>query len=93
MATFLGGINGTSSSNKLTAITKKNQTNVNKAIYWGMKYNEINDMRDRADDSGDMKAYRKFDRMAANAFDKHLEFMDSLPKGEQARVERFVFPR
>ena len=93
MATFLGGINGTSSSNKLTAKSKKNQTIINKAIYCGMKYNEVNDMRDRADDAGDMKSYVKFDRMAANAFDKHLEFMDSLPKGEQARVERFVFPR
>ena len=93
MATFLGGINGTSSSNKLTAKSKKNQTIINKAIYWGMKYNEVNDMRDRADDAGDMKSYVKFDRMAANAFDKHLEFMSELPKTEQARVERFVFPR
>lgn len=91
MATFLGGINGTSSSNKLTAGTKRNQANLNKAIYWGMKYNEINDLRDRAYDSGDEKAYRKYDRMASNAFDKHLDYMSELPKKEQARVERFVF--
>jgi hypothetical protein len=93
MAIFLGGINGTGSANKLTAITKANQTYVNKAVYWGMKYNELNDDRDRADDAGDMKSYVKFDRMAANAFDKHLEYMSELPKREQAKVEKFVFPR
>ena len=91
MSIFLGGINGTSNSGKLTAITRANQNNVNKAVYWGQKYNQLNDERDRADDAGDMKSYVKLDRMAANAFDKHLEYMSELPKREQAKVERFVF--
>jgi len=91
MAIFLGGINGTSTSGKLTAITRANQSTVNKAVYWGQKYNQLNDERDRADDAGDMKSYVKLDRMAANAFDKHLEYMSELPKREQAKVEKFVF--
>jgi hypothetical protein len=66
MSIFLGGINGTSNSGKLTAITRANQNNVNKAVYWGQKYNQLNDERDRADDAGDMKSYVKLDRMAAN---------------------------
>ena len=90
MNTFLGGIFGTEKP-KLTAASKKNQTNVNKAIYWGIKYNEINDERNAADDAGDMKSYVKFDRMAANAFDKHLDYMSELPKSEQKRIEKLLF--
>ena len=93
MNTFLGAINASGTSPKLTAASKRNQTNLNKAIYWGMKYNQVNDLRDVADNNGDMKAYRKYDRMAENAFDKYLEYLDSLPKTERNRVERLVFPR
>ncbi len=89
MAVFIGAVRG--SSNKLTATTKKNQSNLNKAIQWGMKYNQLNDMRGRASDMGDERAYRKLDRQCETAFDKHLEYMVELPKKEQARVEKFVF--
>jgi hypothetical protein len=91
MNTFLGGINGTSTSGKLTAITRANQSNVNKAVYWGQKYNELNDARDRADDAGNQKLYKQLDRQASAAFEKHLDFMSELPKREQAKVEKFVF--
>jgi hypothetical protein len=91
MNTFLGGIFGTSKPKTLTALTKKNQTNVNKAVYWGFRYNELNDLRDDADGQGDDKLYKKYDRMASDAFNKHLDYMSELPKREQVRVEKFVF--
>ena len=94
MATFLGGIFGTSKPTpQVTTKSRKNQTNVNKAIYWGMKYNQLNDLRDKADDIGDEKAYRKYDRQCEAAFDKHLDYMSELPKSEQKKVEKYVFPR
>jgi hypothetical protein len=88
MAVFIGAIKG---SNPLTAKTKKNQANLNKAIYWGVEYDKINDLRDRADDSGDEKAYRKYNRMAENAFEKYLGYISQLPKVEQKRVEKFIY--
>lgn len=91
MNTFLGGIFGTAKPKTLTALTKKNQSNVNKAVSWGQKYNELNDARDRANDMGDEKLYRKLDRQAEAAFNKHLDYMSELPKREQVRVEKFVF--
>ena len=91
MNTFLGGIFGTSTEGKLTAITRANQNNVNKAVYWGQKYNVLNDLRDDADGQGNDKLYKKYDRMASDAFNKHLEYMSELPKREQAKVEKFVF--
>lgn len=91
MAIFLGGITGTSTEGKLTAITRANQSKVNKAVYWGQRYNILNDLRDDADGQGDEKLYRKYDRMASDAFNKHLEYMSEIPKREQAKVEKFVF--
>lgn len=91
MNTFLGGIFGTSTEGKLTAITKRNQSNVNKAVYFGQQYNVTSDARDRAYDNGNDKLGRQLDRKAENAFNKHLDYMSELPKREQARVEKFVF--
>ena len=91
MNTFLGGISGTSTEGKLTAITRANQNNVNKAVYWGQKYNVLNDARDRAYDNGNDKLYKQLDRQCEAAFNKHLDYMSELPKREQAKVEKFVF--
>jgi hypothetical protein len=91
MNTFLGGINGTSTEGKLTAITRANQSNVNKAVYWGQKYNVTSDARDRAYDNDNEKLGRQLDRQAEAAFNKHLDYMSELPKREQAKVEKFVF--
>jgi hypothetical protein len=60
MATFIGGISGTGEIKKA------------KRIALGEKINKLNDMKDKAFDKGDMKAYRKLDRMAVVAFDKWL---------------------
>jgi hypothetical protein len=79
--------------NKLTAITKKNQSNVNKAVFHGMRYIVLNDLRDDADNMGDDKLYKKYDRMCANSFDRHLDYMNELPKREQKRVELFLYPK
>ena len=91
MSIFLGGISGTSTEGKLTAITRANQSNVNKAVYWGQRYNILNDLRDDADGQGNDKLYKMYDRMASDAFNKHLDYMSELPKREQAKVEKFVF--
>ena len=60
MNTFLGGIFGISESKK------------SKRIALAEKYNKLNDMRDKAFNSGDMKAYRKLDKMAVIAFEKWI---------------------
>jgi len=60
MATFLGGIFGIGETKK------------SKSFDLGRRYNELNDKRDKAFNSGDMKAYRKFDRMAVIAFEKWI---------------------
>lgn len=88
MAVFIGGIG---SSNTMMAKKKQNQTNFKKAIYHGMRYNEIVNLAFRAGDMGDEKLQRKLERQQEMAFDKHLEFMNQLPKYEQARVEKIVF--
>jgi hypothetical protein len=79
--------------NKLTAKTKKNQTNLNKAVFHGMRYIVLNDLRDDADGQGDEKLVRKYDRMCAESFDKHLDYMNELPQYEQKRVELFLYPK
>jgi hypothetical protein len=92
MNTFLGGIFGTSTEGKLTAITRANQNNVNKAVYWGQKYNELRDRVNRAEDKEDYNLVKKLDRQSDIAFNQHLDYMNSLPKREQEKVEKFVFP-
>lgn len=85
MAVLLGAVN------PLNAKSKKNQSNLNKAILWGRKYNTLNDQRDIADGNGDERLYRKLNRQCEVAFDKHLEYLHELPKSEQKRVEKLVF--
>jgi hypothetical protein len=46
----------------IIAITKKNQSLVNRAAKWMVKYNELNDLRNAADDADNVKEYRKLDR-------------------------------
>ena len=72
----------------LTAINKKHQSKVNKAINWLIKYSENNTLRDMASDNEDDWDYRKYDRICIKAFDKYLEVISELPKGEVARIEK-----
>lgn len=84
----VGAVKG--GSNLLTAFTKKNQVHLNKAIYWGGKYNELVNMADAAEDLGDTKLCNKLHIQQADAFNKYLEHMNSLPKKEQSRVVKLL---
>lgn len=72
----------------LTAINKKHQAKVNRAINWLIKYSEANDLRNIADGEGDEKLYNKYDRICINAFDKYLEIISELPSREVAKIEK-----
>lgn len=75
----------------LTAFSKKNQSKVNKALYWGAKYNVLNDARELAYNEGDERLHRSLDNKCLNTYDKYLEYFDVLPKREQKRVEKIIF--
>jgi hypothetical protein len=72
----------------ITAINKKHQSKVNRAITWLIKYNEFNNQRDIADGNADEKMYRKYDRLCANSFDKYLWIVDELPNRERNNIEK-----
>ena len=74
-----------------TSISKKHKANATKAIYWGMSYNKLSDLKNEAEGKGLNNAAIKFDREAEAAFNKHLDFMSLLPKRDQAIVEKSVF--
>lgn len=72
----------------MTAINPKNQVKVNKCVKTLEKYYTLNDMRDAADDSGDSKAYNKYNKQCESVFDKYLELFEALPKYEQKQIEK-----
>jgi len=72
----------------LIAINPKNQSKVNRILAWATKYDIANNNRDIADGDGDDKAYKKYDRQCQMMFDKYLELMDDLPKGQQKAIEK-----
>lgn len=71
----------------LTAINPKHQAMVNRAMKHLLKYNELNDQRDIADNDGDTRLFAKLDRACERAFDKFLEAMSELPKREREQIE------
>jgi hypothetical protein len=71
----------------LKAKTPKNQAILNRTIKALVKYNNLNNQRDKADDSGDEKLYRKLNRQCEVAFDNYLELAEGLPKYEKDRLE------
>ena len=79
------------SKNIIVAKSKKNQSNINKAVEWGFKYDKANDLRDKADDNGDIKAFKAANRLCESSFDKHLDYMSEVPKTEQKRVENLIW--
>jgi len=84
MAVLLGAVN------VITAKTKKNQSNLNKAIDWGKKHFRISDARDRAYDDDNMRLARSLDRQAESSFDKYTTYLEMLPKAEQKKVDNYV---
>jgi len=72
----------------LKAINKQHQVKVNRVVKALVKYNALNDLRDKADNDGDMKAYNKYDRQCSNAWDKYYDLRDELPKREILNIEK-----
>ena len=74
-----------------SAITKKNQALVNKAVSWLQKYDSLNDLRSIAEDNDNYKELKKLDRACENAYDKYLEYSSQLPKREVERIEKLFW--
>jgi len=75
---------------QVKAINKKHQSMVNKAIKYNALYDELNELRNNADDIGVEKLFRKYDRMCENAFDKFLDAMNELPNREQKNIMKHI---
>lgn len=79
---------------KIQAINKKHQSMVNKAVKYLIKYNESNDLRDKASDNNekdydeDCKEWRKYDRRCELMYDKYLECIAELPGREAEQIEK-----
>ncbi len=79
----------------LQSINPKNQSRVNKAIDWMRKYEEANTKRDLISDNlecddEDSKEWRAINRRCEQAFDKYLDVMYELPKGQQKAIDKFL---
>ncbi len=75
----------------ITALNKKNQKMVSKAYKFLAKYDQNNTLRDMAEDQDDQKAYKKYDRICVDSFDKYLEALAELPKREADRIEKIYY--
>jgi hypothetical protein len=75
----------------ITALNKKHQKQVNKAYKYLEKYDQNNTLRGQADDQDDQKAYKKYDRICIDAFDKYLDALSELPKREADRIEKIYY--
>jgi len=76
---------------KIIANNKKNQAQVNKAVKFLIRYNENNDLRNKADGEGDEKLCAKFDRICEIAFDNYLDAISELPKTEINAIEKKLY--
>ena len=75
----------------MKAINAKNQKTVNKCVKAHERYNALNDLRNAAEDSDNMKLFVKLNKQCGDAFDKYLEFLYELPKNQQQAIEKFFF--
>lgn len=75
----------------IKAINPKNQSLVNKAVKYLQKYYELNDLRNVADNNGAEKELKKYNRMCEDVFDKYLDALAELPKGQQQIIDKLIF--
>jgi hypothetical protein len=71
----------------ISAINKKNQKAVNKAVKCLIAYNQLNDLRNLADDDCNQKLIEKLDNKCSNAWDKYNDAIYDLPKREIQKIE------
>lgn len=74
----------------ISAINKKYQSKINRALKFWCNYDSFNNERDIADGNGDEKLYRKFDRLCQSTFDKYLDIIEELPKRERVNFEKAI---
>jgi hypothetical protein len=75
----------------MKAKNKKNQAMINKCIKALRRYDALNSLRDIADNDGNEREVKKYNRLCENVFDKYLTYSDELPKYEQKRIEKFFY--
>lgn len=68
--------------------TVKNSKLFNKVLKSLVKYNELNNLRDKANDEGNDKEFNKLDKKCEIAFSNYLDLLEQLPKYEQVRIEK-----
>lgn len=71
----------------IQAINPKNQTTVNRCVKALARYELLNDLRNLAEDSGNEREYRKYNRLCEQVFDRYLDYLYSLPKYQQKAIE------
>jgi hypothetical protein len=76
---------------KIIAKNKKNQSQVNKAVKFLIRYNENNDLRNKADGEGDEKLCAKYDKICEVAYDNYLDAISELPKTEVTAIEKKLY--
>lgn len=77
----------------LQAINPRNQELVNKALKYNERYDYLNDQRGLAENCGFDKLVNKLNRMCEDAFDKHLDAYNQLPKNQQLAITKYLTPR
>jgi putative IMPACT (imprinted ancient) family translation regulator len=74
----------------ITAVNKKHQKQVNKAVKCLLAYNALNDLRNLAYDECDDKLTERFDRKCEAAWDKYYDAIYDLPKRELDKIEKSI---
>jgi putative IMPACT (imprinted ancient) family translation regulator len=74
----------------ITAVNKKHQKQVNKAVKCLIAYNALNDLRNLAYDQCDDKLTERFDRKCEAAWDKYYDAIYDLPKRELDKIEKSI---
>jgi hypothetical protein len=65
----------------------KHDKTITKCMNALSKYYALNDLRDKADNDGDEKTRKQIDKKCSTAFDKYLEYYESLPKQIQRCID------
>lgn len=71
----------------IKAIHPKNQRQVNRTLKALIRYNEVNELRQQAEDNDEQKKLSSLNRKCENYFDKYLTELAELPKREIKQIE------
>lgn len=71
-------------------INPKHLKTVNRCLRALDRYNELNDMRNDAENNGDERTVRKLERKCEEVFDRYLNYLHELPKNQQKQIEKIL---